>query len=72
MKLTSVIKTICFPGIGCFDANSQASLSALFTESNMSFSFDVIIIGTSALSVIIIIVVICNQTVDFPEIQKET
>ena len=32
--------------MGCFNANSQASLSALFTEPMFSFSSDVMLIGT--------------------------
>ena len=50
LKLASVIKTSCFQGMGCFSANSQASLRALLTESNVSFNSDVILIGTSVLS----------------------
>ena len=50
LKLASVIKASCFPGMGCFNANSQASVKALLTESNVSFNSDVILIGTSILS----------------------
>ena len=48
LNLASVFKTSCFPGMGCFNARSQASLSALFTESKVSFNSEVILIGTSA------------------------
>ena len=39
LKLASVITTSCFPGMGCFNANWQASLRALLTESNIFFQF---------------------------------
>ena len=50
LKLASVIKTSCFPGMGCFNAKAHASLRALLTESNVSLSSDVKLIGTSVLS----------------------
>ena len=48
LKLASVIKTNCFPGIGCLSASWHASLSALLTESKVFFSSEVMLIGTSA------------------------
>ena len=50
LKLASLIKTSCFPGMGCLSANWQVSLTALLTESNISVNSDVILIGTSVLS----------------------
>ena len=50
LKLASVSKASCFPGMGCFRANWQASLRALLTESNVSFNSDLILDGTSLLS----------------------
>ena len=47
LKLASVIKTSCFPGMGCFSTSSQASLRAWLTESNVYFNSDVILIGAS-------------------------
>ena len=48
LKLASVIRTSCFPEMGCFNASSHASLSALLTESKVTFSSEVMLIGTSA------------------------
>ena len=48
LKLVSVIRTSCFPGMSCFSANWQASLRAFLTEWNVSFKSDVILIGTSS------------------------
>ena len=45
LKLASVIRTSCFPEMGCFSANSQASLRVLLTESNISFNSNVKLIG---------------------------
>ena len=51
LKLASVNKTSCLPGMGCFSDNSQTSLRAFLTESkNVSFNSDVMLIGTSILS----------------------
>ena len=50
LKLASVIKTSSLPGIGSFKASSQASLSALLTESKVSFNSDVMLIETSVLN----------------------
>ena len=50
LKLASVFKTSCVPGMGCFNASWQASLRALLTESIVSFNSDVIFNGTSVLS----------------------
>ena len=49
LKLAFFFKTSCFPGMGCFNANSQASLKALLAEPNVSFNFDVMLIGNSVL-----------------------
>ena len=46
LKLASVFKTSCFPGMGCLSTNSQASLRAFLTESIVSFNSDVMLIGT--------------------------
>ena len=48
-QLVSVIRTSCFPGVVCLSANLQGSLRAFLTESNVSFTFDVMLIGTSIL-----------------------
>ena len=48
MKLASVIETRFFPGIGRFNVSSQASLSAMFNESNVYFNSEVMLIGISA------------------------
>ena len=47
LKLAFVNKMSCFPGMDCFSANWQASLSALLTESTVSFSSSVMLIGAS-------------------------
>ena len=49
LQLASVIRTSCFSGLGCFNASSQASLSALFNESKVFLNSDVMLTGTSAL-----------------------
>ena len=48
MKLASLRKTSCFPGIGCFSACSQASLKVLFSDSKVCFGAHVMVFGTSA------------------------
>ena len=50
LKLASIIEMSCFPGMGCFSANWQASLRALMTESKVSFNSDVVLIEISVLS----------------------
>ena len=47
LKLASVTKKSCFSEIGCLSGSSQASQSALLTESKVCFSSDVILIVTS-------------------------
>ena len=44
------MKTSCLPVMGCFIASSHALLGALFTDSNVPFSCDVMLMGTSNLS----------------------
>ena len=46
LKLVSVNKTSCFPGMGCFNASWHASFSALLTESKFSSNSDVLLIET--------------------------
>ena len=48
LKLSSVLETSCFRGKGCFRASSQSSLRALFSESRVPFSSQVMLILTSA------------------------
>ena len=48
LKLESVIKTSYFPSRSCFGKKSQASLSALLTESKVSLSSQFMLIGVSA------------------------
>ena len=48
LKLASVIRTVCFPGMGCFNARLQLSLSVLFTESKTSSNSELMLSGTSA------------------------
>ena len=45
LKLASVIKTSCFPRLGCFSAKWPASLRAFLTESIVSLNSDVFLIG---------------------------
>ena len=48
LKLASVNKTSYFPEMVCFGASSQASLSAVFTESKVSFNSEEMLTGISA------------------------
>ena len=50
LQLASVNIASCFPGMGCSNANWQASLRALLTVSIASMNSDVRLVGTSVLS----------------------
>ena len=46
-KLASVTNICCFPKKSCFNANLQAPLSVLFTDSDVSWTWIVVLIGFS-------------------------
>ena len=50
LKLASVSRTICFPGMGCSNANSNESFFLLFIESKVSVSSNMTLIAVFALS----------------------